>query len=351
MPKKLRKKNKRQNILELITEAGLVGRGGASFPVAKKWKLVKEALKTRKVAYIVVNGAEGEPGVEKDAYILKNYPEEVINGVYLANQFLGNQKIKKIYFFLNHSYWEKYLVQLQKVLSQRKYQSLAKKIIFTAKSKDLLYISGEETALLNYLEGKKIEPRLKPPYPTEQGLFNAPTLVNNVETFHDVSLVGRGKFDDKRFYSINGAVRQRGVFRLPATLTIEDVLRQTDNIPDFPFFVQVGGEAAGEVLNSDQLERPIEDAGAITVYDLEHTDKNKLLSHWLNFFAAQSCGNCVTCREGTYRLAELVKQKNHDQKVFTDLLTNLAESSFCALGRSLPFTIKSYYINILKKKI
>lgn len=351
MPKKAVKKNQRKNILGLIEDAGLVGRGGASFSVAKKWAMVRETLKTRKTGYIIINGAEGEPGVKKDGYILNNYPEEVINGVYLADQFFGKQKIKKIYFFLNHEYYKKYSQKLKDVLSQKKYSGLEKKINFIVKSEDLFYISGEETALLNYIEGEKLEPRLKPPYPTCHGLFNAPTLVSNVETFYDVSLVSKGQFNNERFYSINGAVRHRGVFHLPAVFSIEDVLRHTNNVPDFPFFIQVGGEAAGEVLNSEQLNRSIEDAGSITVYDLKNTDKKKLLNYWINFFAAQSCGNCVTCREGTYRLAELIKQKDFDKKLFDDLITNLEETSFCALGRSLPLTIKSYFLNILKKKV
>lgn len=349
MVKKAVKKNSKINILDLIDEAGLVGRGGASFPVAKKWAAVKEALKTRKIGYIVVNGAEGEPGVKKDGYILNHHSEEVINGIYLANQFFSDGKIKHVYFFLSHSYYKNYAPKIKEVLAQKKYSALEEKIIFIVKSEDLFYISGEETALLNFIEGRKIEPRLKPPYPTEHGLFKAPTLINNVETFYDISLVSRGQFKNERFYSVSGAARHRGVYHLPAILNIEDVLKHTNNFPEFPFFVQIGGEAAGEVLNSSQLHHPIEDAGSITVYDLKNTDKNKLIRYWINFFAAQSCGNCTTCREGTYRLKELIEQKKFDEKLFWELITNLEETSFCALGRSLPVPIKSYFANILKK--
>jgi len=348
MVKKAVKKSSQKNILDLIDEAGLVGRGGASFSVAKKISLVKESLKTRKEGYIIVNGAEGEPGVKKDGYILNHYPEDIVNGIYLIHQFLGKQKIKHIYFFLSHDYYKKYSQKIKDILGQKKYSVIEEKIIFIVKSEDLFYISGEETALLNFIEGKKIEPRLKPPYPTDHGLFKSPTLVNNVETFYDISLVSRKQFKNERFYSINGAVKRKGVYHLSAILSIEDVLRHTNNIPNFPFFVQVGGEAAGEVLNSEQLNRPIEDAGSITVYDLKKTDKNKLLSYWINFFASQSCGNCTTCREGTYRLKELFAQKKFDKELFWDLITNLEETSFCTLGRSLPVPIKSYFMNILK---
>jgi len=337
-----------ENILTKIETAGLVGRGGASYPVAKKWAAVKEALKGKKVGYIIVNGAEGEPGVKKDGYLINRYPEEVLDGVYLADQFLGTEKIKHIYFFLNSEYYKNYAPNLKKVLSVKKYARLEKKLKFVVKPEVLTYVSGEESALLNLIEGKKVEPRLKPPYPTSAGLFKAPTLINNTETFYNVSLVGKNKFKNERFYTINGAVSHRGVYSLPAELTIEEVLRKTNNFPNYKFFVQVGGEAAGEVLRSDQLNGPVEGAGSIMVYDFKKTDKHKLLKYWLNFYHEQSCGNCTVCREGTYRLRELVNQKQYDKKLFWELVTALEESSFCALGRSLPIPVKSYFLNILE---
>ncbi len=339
------------NILKQIDDAGLVGRGGASFPVAKKWSAVKEALKTRKVGYIIINGAEGEPGVKKDGYIIEYYPEDVINGVFLADKFLGSEKIKHIYFFLNVEYYKKFGPGLKKVLNTKKYSNLEKKIKFIVKPEKLTYICGEESALLNLIEGKKIEPRLKPPYPTSQGLFAAPTLINNTETFYNVSLVSRGRFKNERFYTINGVVKHRGVFSLPAELTIEEVLKKTKNFPEFDFFVQVGGEAAGEVLRSDQLNQPVEGAGSIMVYDRKKTDKHKLIKYWLNFYREQSCGNCTICREGTYRLFELINKKDYDKKLFWEIISALEETSFCGLGRSLPTPIKSYYLNILQAKI
>ena len=338
---------KKTNILSLIDEAGLVGRGGASFPTAKKWIAVKEALKSKKIGYIILNGAEGEPGVKKDGYLIKYFPEEVINGILLANNFLGHNKIRKIFVFLNHEYFKNYAAGLKKILSVKKYSLLAHKIEFIVKPEILTYISGEETALINLIEGQKVEPRLKPPFPTSHGLFGHPTLINNTETFYDVSLVSRGKYLNNRCYTVNGAVKRPGVFCLPTSLSIEDVLRKTNNYPSFKFFVQVGGEASGEILNSEQLNAPVDGAGSIMVYDLKKTNKNKLLKYWINFYQKQSCGNCTICREGTYRLLELVNQKQYDKKLFQELLEVLDESSFCALGKSLPIPIKSYFANVL----
>ncbi len=339
------------NILTKIDAAGLVGRGGASFSVAQKWTAVQAALRTKKHGYIIINGAEGEPGVKKDGFIIKHYPEELIWGIDLADKFFGSQKIGHIYIFLNQEYFKKYTPVLKKVLSAKKYSALEKKIKFIAKPEELTYVSGEESALLNFIEGRKIEPRLKPPYPTSQGLFGSPTLINNVETFYNVSLLSQGKFKHERFYTINGAVRHPGVYSLPAELTIEDVLKRTSNIPDFKFFVIVGGEAAGEVLRADQLERPVEGVGSIMIYDLNRTSKKKLLAYWLRFYFTESCGNCTICREGTYRLYELIHQKKFDKKLFGEIISGLEESSFCALGRSLPIPIKSYFLNIENEKI
>lgn len=226
---------------------------------------------------------------------------------------------------------------------------MAKKLVFIVKQLDLTYISGEETALLNLIEGKKIEPRLKPPYPTVQGLFGEPTLVNNTETFYNVSLVARGKYKGQRFYTVTGAVRRRGVFELPNSLTIREILEKTGNLPSVKFFVQVGGGAAGEVLHFNQLDRPVGGVGSIMVYDALKTDHLKLIRYWLNFFHEQSCGQCTTCREGTYRLWELVNADKFDEQLFKDLVDFLDEASFCYLGRSLPVPIRSYFSNILRK--
>jgi NADH:ubiquinone oxidoreductase subunit F (NADH-binding) len=339
----------KEDIINKIEEAGLVGRGGASYPVAKKWQAVKNSLKLKKRAYIVVNGAEGEPGVKKDEHILKNFSLEVVDGVYLADKFLGSKKVSKIYFYLNGDYYRDYSAKIKKILATKKFSALNKKIEFFVKPEKLHYISGEETAILNLLEGKKAMPRLKPPYPFESGLNGSPTLINNVETFYDVSLVNSGKHEEKRFYTISGAVKHRGVFCLPSHLSINEVLRATVNYPEKPFFVQIGGEASGEVLNSSQLDLPLGGTAALMVYDLKNTDKNKLLEYWLKFFYKQSCGQCTICREGTYRLLELINQKNYDKDLFNELLDVLEDSSFCALGSSVPIPVRSYFENILKK--
>jgi NADH:ubiquinone oxidoreductase subunit F (NADH-binding) len=336
------------NILSKIAAAGLSGRGGAAYPTAAKWAAVRAALAGRRLGYIIVNGAEGEPGAQKDGYLLKHQAAEVLNGVDLADKFLGPAKIKKIYFFLSQEYFKNYAAGLQSILAQAKYRTLRGRVEFFVKPEQLTYISGEETALLNLLEGRKVEPRLRPPYPTEHGLHGCPTLINNTETFYNVSLVAQGLYQEKRLYTLSGAVKHRGVFALDANLTIAEVLRQTNNWPARPFFVQVGGEASGAVLSSEQLQEPVEGTGAIMVYDQKLTRQDKLFKYWLKFYKEQSCGQCTICREGTYRLVELLEHPPLDQKLFSAIVNGLEESSFCALGSSLPVPIKSYFANIKK---
>ena len=328
------------DILSKIKKANLVGRGGAGFSVAKKWSAVVEALANKEAderkSYVVCNASEGEPGVDKDGYILEHYPEKVIDGIKIAINFLGAEKG---YIFLNHSYYKKLNKKLIKLLKDSKIEIFAKPI-------NAGYIGGEESAILNAIEGKRIEPRLKPPFPTARGLWGCPTLINNVETFYNVSLVISGNYKNNRFYTISGDCPNEGVYELPDDLTIEKLLNQTKNYPKFSFFVQIGGNASGEVLNSFQLKRQVSGAGSITVYSLAKNSFKKIMKGWLNFFAGESCGQCTPCREGIYRLNEVFSEEKIDWELFNGLLDNLSDTSFCALGGSVTVPIKSFMKNV-----
>jgi|GEM_PF-150835 len=339
----------KNNIIKKIAAAGLVGRGGGVYPTAQKWAAVKSALVNKKQGYIIINGAEGEPGVKKDGYLFKHQAPDILTGVYWADQFLGSRKIKKIYFFLSPEYYQSYQAGLRQVIAEKKFQCLKDKVEFFIKPVALSYISGEETTLLNLIEGKKVQPRLKPPYPTSHGLYGQPTLISNPETFYNVSLVARDQYEEKRFYTVEGFVKHPGVYALDASLSIKEVLRVTHNYPVAPFFVQIGGNACGEVLNSDQLAGPVEGAGSIMVYDLIKTDEKKLLKYWLNFYYQQSCGQCSVCREGTYRLGEIFSAPKFNQKLFWEIVQALEDSSFCPLGSSLATPLKSYFNNIYQQ--
>src|SRR6056297_937518 len=291
------------DILAKIKKANLVGRGGACFPTALKWEMVKKAPSKQK--YIICNASEGEPGVKKDGYILKYKTQEVIKGMELAKKFLRKEgkgvKVKS-YIYINEDYYHNLGPKLLRFIGKKDIEIFVKKHTSG-------YIGGEETSILNSMEGKRVEPRLRPPFPTTQGLWGYPTIINNVETFLNVSLVEKGEYKKERYYTIGGKVKNKGVFCLPENLNIEKILKETGNYPKFDFFVQVGGGGSGVVLNNRQLKRSAEGAGTITIYKLKGHNSSKMIKKWIEFFLNQSCGQCTPCREGVYRLKKTIENQ------------------------------------------
>jgi NADH:ubiquinone oxidoreductase subunit F (NADH-binding) len=327
---------KGENIIKKLNDSGLTGRGGGCFPTGKKWQIVKETKSAEK--YVICNGSEGEPGVLKDYHILSNFSEEVINGIKSAIDFLS---AKEAFIYLK----PKYLKELDPKLKKHSEE----KIKIVTKPSQAGYIGGEETAVINALEGKRIEPRLRPPFPTTNGYQGKPTLINNVETFYCVSQILDGKYDRKRFYTINGDCLGTGVFVYNESETIEDILRETNNYPKFDFFVQVGGDGSGEVLNSKQLKREVGGSGSITVMSLIKHQPLELIKKWVEFFTHESCGQCTPCREGTYRIREILSEKKPNWEMVAQILDTLRDTSFCGLGCAVPIPIRSYVENILSE--
>lgn len=338
------------DLMAKIIEADLRGRGGAGFPVALKWQAVIGNLKKDNKAkyYLVINAAEGEPGVRKDAYILENQIDTFLRGVYATVKYLGMKRLAGIYCYINHDYYKLYAKKINKSLSTPEF--LALKIFWNWKTKPqiLSYVGGEETTALNIIEGRRHEPRLKPPLPVSHGLFGMPTLINNVETFYDIALVDSGGYESKRFYTISGGTSRPGVYHLPSDWSVEDVLRLTGNWPSYKFFVQIGGDLCGEFLNSKQLQKKVSGSGSITIYSW--FDKDALVKKLITYFKENSCGKCTPCREGTYRLLELNSASKNFSPEFWDILDLLENASFCAYGRSLVLPLSSYYQNILNIK-
>jgi NADH:ubiquinone oxidoreductase subunit F (NADH-binding) len=328
-----------ENILTKIKKAGLVGRGGAGFPTAAKWEMVKKAEGSPK--YVICNASEGEIGVFKDFYILDNYTEKVLKGMSLAMDYLGT---KHAYININANYHKRLKHKIVPAL--KKFKAMGYDIAIY--EEDPSYIGGEETTILNAIEGKRITPRIRPPFPVEVGLFGKPTLLNNVETFYDVALADEGKFEHKRFVSIGWKAKNQGVFHLPANLTLQQSLQKTKNWPDFDFFAQVGGGASGMVLNQDQLkDHPLTGAGSIEIYPAV-TKPRDLLMKWFKFYSEESCGKCTPCREGSFHLYELLKShKTIPWKEIMEIVDTMEKTSFCALGRSIGVPVMSYRRNVL----
>lgn len=331
------------SLLKKIEDAKLVGRGGAGFPTHIKWNFVEKAKGTKK--YVICNASEGEIGLFKDIYILDHFTEDVFEGMRLAMDFLGT---KHAWFNMNANYYRNLQNKLEEQIAKYKKMGYDFRIFQEKPS----YIGGEETALLNAIEGKRAKPRLKPPFPAEKGLFGKPTLVHNVETLYNICQVNRGDFKDNRFYCLLGPVCYPGVYELPAEMTLHEVMKNTNNIPEFDYFVQIGGSASGIVYNSEQLKtEKMSGGGSIEVYPAD-TPPKEMLIKWFEFYARESCGKCTPCREGTYQLHKLIQNcRQIPWKQITEILDLLEDASFCALGKSVPTAVRTYCENVLGKKI
>ena len=315
------------DIISELKKYNLLGRGGAGFPTGLKWEMVKNEKGEKK--YIICNASEGEPDVFKDGFILEKYLEELINGIKIALERIDNSES---YIYLNKAYYKKFKNNLKKIIG---------KLPISLFEKPKGYIAGEETAILEAIEGKLARPRLKPPFPTQSGLFGCPTLVNNVETFYYVSKISKGEYKNTKFYSITGDIKNKGVFELPESWTIEQVLRETKNWPEFDFFIQAGGGAAGEILLSNELKQTIKGIAAIIVFNKKKTDLFALMKKWAEFFMVGNCDKCVPCREGVYRITEMVKRKKIDKELLDELILVLEDTSFCPLGKGVVPPFKS----------
>jgi NADH:ubiquinone oxidoreductase subunit F (NADH-binding) len=202
------------------------------------------------------------------------------------------------------------------------------------------YIAGEETAVCEVIEGKPAEPRKKPPYITEAGIFGYPTLLNNVETFYYATKVARDEYKNTKFYSISGDIKNPGTYELSEKDNIIDVLEKTKNIPKSTFFVKAGGGACGRVLLEKELKQPLCGLGSLIVYEIKKTNLLSLAKEWIEFFESGNCKKCVPCREGLYRLKESINKGKIDTVLFKDLFFVLENTSFCALGRMAPIPFK-----------
>lgn len=324
---------RKENIIEKIKASGLVGRSGANFPTGTKWEIVKNKIASKK--YIVCNVSEGEPGVFKDGYILEKYPEIVVEGIRIALETIDNSTA---YIFLKEGYYKKFHGKLEK---------LCKGLPVIIFEDHYGYLGGEETALCEVIEGKRPVVRKKPPFPCDSGLWSCPTLVNNLETFYCVARISRGDFDNSRFYSVSGDVKKEGVWEFPYDYTARQVLEETGNYPDFDFFVQIGGGGCGEIFLPTELDEPIKGAASVIVFNKEKTDPYQLMQKWAQFFMEENCDKCVPCREGAYRIAEMLKSKKIDKELLNDLFFVLDNTSYCALGRGMAIPFRSLINKIL----
>lgn len=325
--------DKSEDLIARIKESGLTGRGGAGFPTGIKWEAVQKQAANKK--YIICNGSEGEPGVFKDRYLLEKHAPEVAEGIKLALSCIDHSIA---YIYLNHEYYAQFKDRLEKLFSGLPV------VIF---EKHWGYLGGEETAACEVIEGRRPVVRKKPPFPTEAGLWGFPTLINNVETFYQVARIARGDYQDTKFFCLSGFVKKEGVWEFPSETTIRQILEDTGNFPADDFFVQVGGGATGEILLSSELDQSVRGASSIIVFDKATTDPYALMERWAEFFMQENCDKCVPCREGVYRIAEMVKARQLDMAFLDDLFFSLEKTSLCSLGKSVAVPFRSLITKVL----
>ncbi len=322
-------RQKPKHFIQKLKDSRLTGRGGAGFPTWKKWQCVAEQKAEKK--YVICNCAEGDPNTKKDGYLLEHNPQNIVDGVKLAIKVLDADKA---YIYLRRDYYQKYPPILKKLIGDAPINFF---------EKPCGYLCGEETVLLNAIEKqiapnqtleKPLEPRRKPPYPPESGLFGQPTLINNCETFYHIANIAKDNYKKTRFFTLSGDCANPGVYELAENYTVKQILKETKNLPEFDFFVQAGAGICGEILLADELDKQPGCLGSIKVFDKEKTDPYDLLNKWANFFMAENCDKCTPCREGVFRIAEIVADNKLDKDTLNNIFYVMEETSFCALGKA-----------------
>lgn len=339
----------RDAALAEIEASGLRGRGGAYFPTARKWA---GALEQGRPIALVVNAEEGEPGVFKDRAMLCRRPRRFIEGLSIAAEVLKPHVVA----ILVNGEAEAARDSLEEALRESPIPGMEPWIVPGGGG----YILGEETTLLNALEGRKPVPRLRPPYPVESGLFGMPTVVNNVETFANLSVIfrggaaafraaGTGDCPGTKIFSLSGRVDRPGAYELPIGTTIRQLIAAAGGPISGAAVAALTGGPSGGFLAPSEFDRPLVPgplhptgamvgAGGVVVLD-ESSDIRAAVLSIARFNAEESCGKCTPCREGSPRMLEMLA--NRDLDGLDALMEVVGAASLCGLGQMAPGPIRS----------
>ena len=344
-------------LLQQLETAALRGRGGAGFSTAKKWRLCRDSPASDHV--VVCNADEGEPGTFKDRVLLSSDPHAVIEGMTLCARVIG---ASRGFIYLRGEY--RFLLEpLQSILRQRRALGLLGKATPGDATSNFdidihlgagAYICGEESALIESLEGKRGIPRVRPPFPVQAGYFSMPTVVNNVETFWSAARIalygadwfrkaGAGQSTGTRLISISGDCDSPGVYEYPFGTRIDSILRDCGG--SAAQAVQIAG-AAGNLVPAEEFGRQLsfEDlptGGSFMVFGAER-ELMDVLDNFAAFFRHESCGFCTPCRNGSVIVADIIRRfqafhgSRHDLAMLAKILRLMQKSSFCGLGCSAP---------------
>jgi NADH:ubiquinone oxidoreductase subunit F (NADH-binding)/NADH:ubiquinone oxidoreductase subunit E len=353
----------RAGLLDTLKASGLRGMGGAGFPTGMKWELTAKAAGDPK--YVVCNADESEPGTFKDRVILEELPHLLIEAMVLGAWVIGAHEGV---IYLRHEYAREKKALLRALDAARAAGVLGPSVLGSGYAFDLRvfvspggYIMGEETALLEALEDKRGEPRNKPPFPTNHGLWGQPTLINNVETFAAIPVIlakgadwwaaqGRGECKGLKFLSVSGDVAAPGVYCVPMGTTVAELLEICGGVPGGRRLAAFApGGASSNFLPADKAGvaldfQALQQAGSMlgsgaVLYVAEGRDLVELALNEVRFFRNESCGKCVPCRVGSHKAVELVEQALAGAPapglpaLLEELGRTLARTSICGLGQ------------------
>lgn len=346
---------KPEEIIEQIKSSGLRGRGGAGFPTGMKWGLARQSKGKGK--FLICNADEGEVGTFKDRFLLKGDPYTLIEGIAIGGYAIG---VEKSFIYMRAEYSNLRaiingaIINFSDMLQTEGLSMPPIEIVEGAGA----YICGEESALMESIEGKCGEARCRPPLPTSAGLYGCPTVINNVETLMNIPYIllngpdwfgsiGTDTSKGTKVFSVCGDVEKPGVYEMVMGIPLRELIAETGRAEHIKC-IQVGG-ASGRVVSAQMLDTPLSyetilGSGAVVVFD-DSRDAVDIARQSLAFFVEESCGKCTPCREGTRRLFELLNNIREGKGTYRDigLLRELSETmsiaSACGLGQAAPTVI------------
>ncbi|GGC80109.1 NADH-ubiquinone oxidoreductase-F iron-sulfur binding region domain-containing protein [Vreelandella lutescens] len=339
-------------LLQALEASGLRGLGGAGFPTFKKWQAVRQAAGPR---YCVINADEGEPGTFKDRYHLERAPHQFLEGALVSAWAI---EAEKLYIYLRDEYPGLHRV-LHEAIAELEQAGLVAPGFIIMRRGAGAYICGEESALIESLEGKPGKPRHRPPYVAQQGLFGRPTLVNNVETVYWIAPIwhkgaewfaghGRNGRLGLRSFSVSGRVKKPGVYLAPAGITLRELIEEYAGgmAEGHSLAAYLPGGASGGILPASKADLPLDfdtlqahgcfiGSAAIIVLS-EQDNLQAVATNLLAFFADESCGQCTPCRVGTEKMLSLLERPQWDVQALTRLAQVMQDASICGLGQAAP---------------